>query len=210
MRKILWGLIAAVVVVVGLFLNYTLPSHMVVRLVGAPTQRIDMGENAWFFAAPDVGTNGVNAAGSGRDIKFIQAIRPNGRPFVFRNEDTGWGWPPYFKVDSFDLQTKASSLISTQENPKWVMVTYYGWRSQFLTIFPNALGLRPVDSPDATVFPWVTSIVLGALAIVLLFIRRSWIRFRRRRIDPMIDEVSDVLDEADDRARGLWRRLFGR
>lgn len=210
MRKILWGLIAVVVLLAVLFLNYTLPSHMVVRVVAANTQRIDMGENAWFFAAPDVGTNGVNAAGTGRDIKFIQTIRPNGRPFVFRNEDTGWGWPPYFKVDSFDLQTEASNLISQQDKPKWVMVTYYGWRSQFLTIFPNAIALRAVDSPDATAFPWVTTIVLVLLAILLLFIRRSWIRFRRRRIDPMVDEVSDVLEDADDRARGLWHRLFGR
>lgn len=210
MRYVKWTFYALVALILFLFFDYTLPQHEVVRIVATNTQRIDMGENAWFFAAPDVGTAGTNASGTGRDIKFIQTIRPNGRPMVFRNEDTGWGWPPYFKLDSFDLQTEASNLISTEAAPKWVMVTRYGWRSQFLTIFPNVVRLRAVDSPDATVFPWTNTIILTLLALILLAIRRMWLQFRERTVDPMVQDVEAAWDNADDRARGFWRRLFGR
>jgi hypothetical protein len=210
MRYVKWTLLAIVALIVFLFFNYTLPSHVVVRIVETNSQRMDMGMNGWFYAAPDTGTNGSNKAGTGRDIKFIQTIKPNGRPLVFRNEDTGWGWPPYFKVNSFDLQTEASNLKSTKAEPQWVMVTYYGWRSRLLTIFPNAVRIRAVSGPDASVFPWATVIILGTLAVILLLVRRAWIRFRRRRIAPVLEDVSDVLDEADDRAKGVWRRLIGR
>lgn len=210
MRYAKWTIYALLALIVFLFFNYTLPSHMVVRIVAANSQRIDMGENALFFAAPDIGTQGTNTPGTGRDIKFIQAIKPNGRPMVFRNEDTGWGWPPYFKFDTFNLQTEASNFISSADAPKWVMVTYYGWRSPFLTIFPNAVRLSPVASPDATVFPWASVVVLVLLAAVALMIRRVWLRFRRRAVEPVLDEVSDVLGEADERAKGIWRRMFGR
>lgn len=210
MRYAKWTVLGLLALILFLFLNYTLPSHMVVRVVGATSQRIDMGENRFFFAAPDVGTQGSNSSGQGRDIKFIQTVKPNGAPMVFRNEDTGWGWPPYFKFDTFNLQTKASEFISTAEAPKWVMVTYYGWRSPFLTIFPNAVQLRQVSGPDASVFPWASVIVLGLLLVLVLLVRRVWRRFRRRSIDPVMEDVSDVLDEADAKARGFWRRLSGR
>lgn len=215
MRYVKWTILALVALILFAFFDYTLPQHDVVRIVGVSTQRMDLGANGWFFAAPDVGT--ATATAAGRDIKFIQTIRPNGRPMVYRNEDTGWGWPPYFKVNSFDLQTEASNLISTEAAPKWVMITRYGWRNQFLTIFPNAVRLRAVDGPDASVFPWVNVIILGMLAFLLFMIRRMWLQFRERMIDPAVDRVEDAileaderLDDAGDRARGWFDRLFGR
>ncbi len=209
-----WGLIALILFA---FFDYTLPQHEVVRIVAATTQRMDLGENAWFYAAPDMGSSTSASAATGRDIKFIQTIKPNGRPMVFRNEDTGWGWPPYFKVNNFDLQTEASNLVSTEAAPKWVMVTRYGWRNQFFSIFPNAVRLRPVDSPDATVFPWVNVIILTLLAVLLFLIRRMWMQFRERTIDPVLGDMGDAWDRAEaradgvgQRARGFWSRLFGR
>ncbi len=212
MRYAKWTAIALIAAVVAAFLDYTLPSHQVVRIVGATTQRIDLGANAWFYAAPDAGT----ARAAGRDVKFIQTILPDGAPLVFRNEDTGWGWPPYLKFNSFNLQTEASNLVSNADKPKWVMVTYYGWRMQLLTIFPNAVAMRPVAGPDASVFPWFNTIFLILLAVAAFLVWRSWRRFRRRRIDPVIDEMGDAWDRAeaetgDLRARGaaFWRRLRG-
>lgn len=72
-----------------------------------------------------------------RDVQFIQAIRANGKPMVYRNEDTGWRWPPYFKFDTATLQTQADDLRSTAEAPKWAVVTHYGWRKPV-----------PVDLPE--------------------------------------------------------------
>ncbi|WP_241559933.1 DUF1523 family protein [Solirhodobacter olei] len=210
MRYVKWGFLLGLALIVIAFLDYTLPSHQVVRVVGVTSQRIDMGINGWFFASPDAGTKGSNAPGQGRDIKFIQTVKPNGEPMVFRNEDTGWGWPPYFKFDTFNLQTRAQELVSKTDQPVWAMVTFYGWRSQLLTIFPNALSIRKVSGPDVTVFPWTSVIVLALLALLLLFIRRWWIRFQRRRVAPVLADVADVLDEADDRAKGFWRRFGGR
>ena len=149
-------------------------------------------------------------ADGSRDVQFIQTIRQNGRPMVFRNEDTGWGWPPYFKFNSFDLQTEASNQISLEAAPKWVMITQYGWRNQFFTTFPNAVSMRAVSDPAMTVIPWFNIIFLAMLALILLFIRRIWLQFRERTVDPLLVDAAESWDGAEGRARGLWARLTGR
>ena len=148
-----WGIVALIVIA---FLHYTLPQRDIVRISDTYEKRIDFGENSIFWAKEDTGT----ASGQiNRDVFFIQTIRKNGKPLVFRNEDTGWGWPPYFKFDTSNLQTEASDLRSTSENPKWVMVTHYGWRVEFLTVFPNAIAVKRVDDPDMTIIPWLNIII---------------------------------------------------
>lgn len=200
-----WGLAA---LLIFSFLHYTLPQTDIVRIVGANTKRIDFGENSFFWSGPEVGnaTDGVT-----RDIFFIETIQPNGRPLVYRNEDTGWGWPPYFKLNSFNLQATASSLISTAEAPKWVAVQHYGWRNEFFTIFPNALSLRQVEGPDVRIIPWASIIILTLLALLVILIWRMLAQFRERMIDPMVESVGDRIEEIDaaadqarDRARSRW------
>ncbi|MGR3756591.1 MAG: DUF1523 family protein [Tranquillimonas sp.] len=163
------------------FLHYWLPQRDIVRIVDTEVRRVDFGSNSWFWAAPDAGA----AAGANRDVRFINAIRPNGRPIVYRNEDTGWGWPPYFKLDSSNLQTRARDMVSTAEAPRWVAVRHYGWRSELLTIYPNAVGVRPVAGPDVTLIPWFNIVFLTLLLIGVLLLRRFWIIFRSHYIDPM-------------------------
>lgn len=210
MRYVKWSLILIALLTVASFLHYTLPKHDVVRIVGTDTRRIDFGENSIFWAQPDVGTG----AGVNRDVKFIEAVRPNGRVRVYRNEDTGWGWPPYFKLNSFNLQAQAADLISTAQAPRWVAVTHYGWRSEFFTIFPNAVSVRPVDGPDATIVPWVNIVILGTLALLLVMAWRMLAQFRERMIDPALNRVEDTWNEMDaragaarGRARGVWGRF---
>ncbi len=72
---------------------------------------------------------------------------------VYRNEDTGWGWPPYFKFDTTNLQAEAADLRSTAAAPQWAIMTHYGWRNEFLSIFPNAIGIRAVDDPGRNHHP---------------------------------------------------------
>ncbi len=212
MRYVKWTLVVLIALLVIGFFHYTLPQHDVVRIVGTNTQRMDLGENSWFFAAPDAGTN-PNTSGS-RDVKFIETILAgSGRPMVYRNEDTGWGWPPYFKVNSFDIQATATDLTSTVAAPKWVVVTHYGWRNQFFTIFPNAVGLRPVDSPDVRIIPWVNLVILTTLALILFMLRRMWLQFRERTIDPALESMEDAfenMDERADEARARARTRWGR
>ncbi len=56
---------------------------------------------------------------------FIQ--RDATEVMVYRNEDTGWGWPSYFKFDTANLQTEADDLSSTAarsqmggDDPLWL------------------------------------------------------------------------------------------
>ena len=206
MRYVKWGFWALVAIFVALFLSYNLPRHDIVRVVGTEVRRIDFGENSMFWASADVGS----ASGTSRDVRFINTVRPNGKTLVFRNEDTGWGWPPYFKLDSSDLQAQAESLISTKADPIWVSVTRYGWRSRWLTIFPNAVGLKQVSGPDVRIIPWANIIILTLLVVLVLTIRAMWRQFRQRSIDPLFDEASEAWDGAEERANGWFNKLFGR
>lgn len=211
LRYLRWTLTATLALLVAAVLHYTLPQTDVVRIVGTDTRRIDFGENSFFWATPDVGTAGATT----RDVKFIETVLyPSGRVMVYRNEDTGWGWPPYFKINSYNLQAQATDLISTAANPKWVVVTHYGWRNEFFTIFPNAIALRVTDDPDATRIPWLNILILGLLAAFALWLRALWRRFRRRTLQPVLAEMGAVVDRVDaradaarDRALGVWGRL---
>jgi len=211
MAYVKWTFIGLLVLMAATFLHYTLPQHDIVRIVGTNTQRMDLAENNWFFAAPDVGTS--TTTGGSRDVKFIQAIRQNGKPMVYRNEDTGGGWPPYFKVNSFDVQTEASDLTSTEATPKWVKVTHYGWRNQFFTIFPNAVGLVQVESRDMRVIPYFNIVFFILLAVLILFLRRVWLQFRERMVDPLLVNAAETLDAVEgqaDAARGRAKGVFAR
>ncbi|EEW24611.1 DUF1523 family protein [Rhodobacter ferrooxidans] len=215
MRYVKWTFWGTILLIVLSFAHYTLPQHDIVRIVGTNTQRMDLGENSWFFAAPDVGTDGTIS--NSRDVKFIQAIQQDGDPMVYRNEDTGWGWPPYFKVNSFDVQAAATDLTSTEASPKWVAITHYGWRNQLFTIFPNAVSVRQVAGPDVSIWPWFNTLFIALVAFLLLMLRRMWLQFRERTIEPAMDDVNNALDAVDasadaarDKARGLWSRLTGR
>jgi len=211
-RKVKWGLRIAVLLVVAAFLHYTLPQRDIVLITGTYNRLTTVGANWLFYATPDVGTAESSTT---RDIRFIEAVRPNGKVSVYRNEDTGWIWPPYFKYDSSNLQAEAGNLKSTTATPQWVAVTHYGWRLPFLSIYPNAVKVKAVAGPDVTLIPWVSIIVLLALAFGLFMLRRMWLQLRERMIDPALEDVNNALDAADARAdaamrqaRGVWRRLI--
>ena len=202
MRYLKRTVLAVLALLVFAFLHYTLPQTDIVRVVGTENRRIDFGENSWFWAAPDVGT----AAQSSRDVFFINAVYPDGGTMEYRNEDTGWGWPPYFKMDSSSTNTEAKELQSTAAAPKWVAVTHYGWRNQLFTIFPNAVSVRQVDSPDVRIIPWVNIVILSGLAVLLVMVWRMLAQFKERMIEPAVIEAQEAADDA----RGWFRRLFGR
>ncbi|ARE41862.1 hypothetical protein RGUI_3721 [Rhodovulum sp. P5] len=207
MTYVKWTFIAIIVLIVGGFLHYTLPQHDVVRLIDARERQIEWGENDLFFADSSSAENREKS--SGRYVNFISGARPNDDIEVYRNQDTGWGWPPYFKFDTSNLQAKASDMISSKEDPDWVIVTHYGWRNEYLSIYPNAVEIRPVEGPDVTVIPWFNIAFLSVFAIFGLWVWRVVARFREDRIEPMIDDMEDTFEAAGDRAQGIWSRLFG-
>jgi hypothetical protein len=203
MRYVKWTFFSIIAVLLFSFFHYTLPQHEVVRIVGTENRRIDFGENSFFWASPDVGTS----VDKNRDVFFIQTLRADNNPMVYRNEDTGWGWPPYFKLDSSNLQAQAQSMVSTAATPQWAEITHYGWRNEFLTIFPNAISIRAVEGPDVRIIPWFNILFFVVLAGVLFLLWRMWAQFRERTIDPTLESISDTFDEIDETADGLWARF---
>jgi len=207
MRYIGWTLLITFWVLLGSFLHYTLPQRDIVRIVNTYEERQELGDwTRLFWARPDEQSSALIS----RDVQFIQGVRVNGKPTVYRNEDTGWSWPPYFKFDTANLYTEANDAISTRAEPEWYLVTHYGWRNEFFSSFPNAISIRPIEGPDAPKgLPWVNMIVLSVLAAVFYGIWVRWRRFRRARIDPRLEEWQDKWEAAGDAAqqrRGRVRR----
>ncbi|MCF3972527.1 DUF1523 family protein [Paracoccus salsus] len=207
-------------VVIFLFLDYALPSQNTVRITNTYNRLTAVtSSNAIFYASEDTGTV-ENAAGQ-RDVRFIETVRPNGKVFVYRNEDTGWIWPPYFKYDSANLHAEATNLKSTAAAPTWVSVTAYGWRLPWLTAYPNAIAIDTLASPNERPRNWGALIICALLLLFLILLWRMWAQFRERTIDPAIRSVDDGWDRATDRVsseaaearghvRGWWNSWKGK
>jgi hypothetical protein len=171
-----------------------------VRITDTYEKRVDPGANIWFWSSGDAGSAAGN---SNRDVFFIQTTGANGKPRVYRNEDTGFGWPPYFKFNTSNLQARAADLISKADDqtPQWVAVSHYGWRIELLSIFPNATKVKPVDGPEVQLIPWFNILFLIVFAAVFWAACVRWVRFRRARIDPTTERVSDWFADKWDRVR---------
>ncbi|WP_298840190.1 DUF1523 family protein [uncultured Roseobacter sp.] len=196
MAYVKWSLILAFWLIVAGFFHYTLPQVDIVRITDTYEKRENPGANSLFWSSGDAGS----ASGtSGRDVFFIQTRQVGDRVMVYRNEDTGWSWPPYFKFDTSNLQAEAADLRSTAADPQYVAIRHYGWRNEFLSIFPNAVSVRPVDGPDAAKpLPWVNILILTLVAAVWYGLWVRWRRFRARRIDPTLEEIQDSWEATED------------
>jgi hypothetical protein len=164
LRRALLVTIAVIVVAAGpiALLDYFLPHHALVRIVGTEIKRV-----------------GVDQPGSKdkpqsrtRDVYYVYAEDvETKKPRVFRNEDTGWGFPWYFKFDSADVQATAQSIAGERGT---AMLTYYGWRIQLFTWMPNVIKIARAE-PGTSVFPWFNviffAILGGGIAWLVLWIR---------------------------------------
>ena len=203
MRYVKWSIIVLFWALVAAFLHYTLPQHDIARISDTYEKRIDPGENSLFWSNAATGET-LNV--TGRDVFFIQTRLNDDDVMVYRNEDTGWGWPPYFKFDTANLQAEAADLRSSAAAPQWVVIRHYGWRNEFLSVYPNVVSLRLVDGPDVRIIPWLNIILLTLLVAVVWALYVRWRRFRQARIDPVLDDMGDNLDEAGGRLKGFFRR----
>lgn len=186
-KWVFWGVFW---VIIFAFLNYTLPQHDIARISDTYEKRVDFAENSIFWANSG---GGSATAPINRDVFFIQAFRTNDKPMIYRNEDTGWGWPPYFKFDTANLQAEASDLISKKSagSTQWVSIRHYGWRNEFLSIYPNAISVKPVAGPDVRIIPWLNIIILTLMAALVWGIWARWKKFWTRREKRKFDEYTD-------------------
>lgn len=165
LRIIGWVLLAGIVIAWLAFLDYTLPTSQLVHISGVDVVRMDQ----------RAGSSGqTTGTGRTRDVRMINAVTLDGAPLVFRNEDTGWGWPPYFKFNSGTLASEAQA-IAQRESDATVEISYYGWRLEMFSMFPNALDVDVV-SGDASGFPWLKVILMvlinGAILVLFWYVRR--------------------------------------
>lgn len=205
MRAVKWILGLTVLLLAGAFLHYVLPKHAIVYITSTENRIVSADEVRGFRAFSDAAATTAD----GRileDVFFINTTRPNGRVLVFRNEDTRFGFPWYLKFNSADVQARAQDMVSSQGAPRWVAVRYYGWRIPYLSMFPNAVSLRPVAGPDVRIVPWFNILFLIFLTAVIWAVWSRLRRWRRRRLDP----VRASWETESQRRQGLFRRWFGR
>ncbi len=203
--------------VVGSFFHYVLPQHDVVKVTSTEIIRTDFSSfNRLFYAQADSGateqpTRDLRLINTQKQKTFLLGFVPrdSSSVMVYRNEDTGWIWPPYFKFDSSDLQAEAANLARGEE---WVVVTHYGWRVRWASIYPNAVGVRTVSGPDVTIIPWFNIVFFIFLMVALLFVRAMWRQFRERSVDPLLDAAGDQFDEVQAEVaerKGRFSRWLG-
>ncbi|MCC2638820.1 MAG: hypothetical protein K0Q68_2539 [Moraxellaceae bacterium] len=155
-------------------LAYVLPQHRMVYVDGTEVRRGD-GTRVTTAGAPPTLV-------PGNDVYYLHTSNPERTDiYVFRNEDTGFGLPPYFKMDAAELQGRAQ-LLARKEN-QLALVTYYGWRIPVLKLFPNAVD---IEAWDRTEEPWpvfnITFLALLTILIGGLYLKlRRWRRARAVR-----------------------------
>lgn len=168
--KIVVMVVGAMMVVA--FLHYLLPRTAVVTIEGTDVKRLEKAGQV---------TKNARAVGT-RDVRYINTITRDKRVLVLRNEDTGWGWPPYFKFNSSDLVASAQGFANQQPAPP-VLITFYGWRIQLFSLYPNIVRMRAV-APDYSHFPWFNIVFLvllgGGLLVIRLKVKQLYKRIRDR------------------------------
>ncbi len=166
--------LALVFLLAAAFLHYHLPRTAVVTIEGTDVK--------WMDRSGRLSKSRDMKGGAVRDVRFINTVTREKRVLVLRNEDTGWGWPPYFKFNSSDLVAQAQAFARTEPSPT-VLVTFYGWRLQLFSLYPNVVRMRAV-APDYSHFPWFNIIFLlllvAASAYIGIKVKRLFQRIRNR------------------------------
>lgn len=170
-RRIVYGFVAFLAIVSFLWLDYYLPSRELVKIVGTEVKRVDKDGTV---ASKNTTSNNL------KDVYYISANRnwadATGqiKERVFRNEDTGWGFPFYFKFNSADIHARANAFEQKQE---LVIVTYYGWRLNMFSMFPNIITIDQATPETSTysIRRYIgVAVWAGLFVFITIFIRRKF------------------------------------
>ena len=143
--------------------NFVFPHYETTQVTGVEVKRVDKDGPI---------TKANPADGPTRDVYYIYTQRPGSdKPMVYRNEDTRWGFPFYFKFVSANLQAQAANFA--QEH-KLVEMKYYGWRLTVFDEYRNALSLKEVAVDDGSL-P-ILSYIFYFLFVITLFFSIQFIR----------------------------------
>ena len=142
-------------IVIGGVVNYAMPSYDETYVTGMEVRRMDK---------DGVISKSNPADGEVRDVYFLFTESEPNKVMVYRNEDTGWGLPPYFKFGSADIQAKAQAYANEKQR---VQIKYYGWRINWMNEFRNIVSIKPLLEGETVANPIVSYVLYGV--IVLLF-----------------------------------------
>lgn len=167
MRKVIKYFLMLVIVLFHAVLfagvNFVFPHYETTKVTGVEVKRVDKDGPI---------TKANPADGPTRDVYYIFTQKPDSdKPMVYRNEDTRWGFPFYFKFGSADLQAKAATFAQEQ---KMVEVKYYGWRLVIFDEFRNALSMQEVTE-DSGSHP-ILSYIFYVLFVITMFFSIQFVR----------------------------------
>ncbi|RVZ03887.1 DUF1523 family protein [Helicobacter pylori] len=156
-RNVVLFILTAIFLALMLLVSYCMPHYSAAVISGVEVKRMNENENT---------PNNKEVKTLARDVYFVQTYDPKDQKSVtvYRNEDTRFGFPFYFKFNSADISALAQSLVNQQ-----VEVQYYGWRINLFNMFPNVIFLKPLKENvemSKPVFSWI----LYALLLVGFFI----------------------------------------
>ncbi|TCP96906.1 uncharacterized protein DUF1523 [Cricetibacter osteomyelitidis] len=163
-----FALIVVLVFHIVLFatVNYVFPHYEVTRVTGVEVKRVDKDGPI---------TKANPADGPTRDVYYIYTQKDGSdKPMVYRNEDTRWGFPFYFKFGSANLQAQASNF---QNEHKLVQIKYYGWRLVMFDEYRNATSMKEVSAGETESYPvlsWIFYVLFALSFILCVQFIRGW------------------------------------
>ena len=166
LRNFIFGFLIALHVLAFAAINYAFPHYDEAIVTGGEVRRMDK---------DDFSDNRNQSDDLTRNTYFIYTRELNGTKVMpYRNEDTGWGLPLYFKFDSADVQAAAQSLVGEGR----AQIKYYGWRIAVLDMFRNAVSVKKLKEGETRANP-VFSYIFYALTAVsfvvcAVFVRRKF------------------------------------
>ncbi|WRA33519.1 DUF1523 family protein [Helicobacter pylori] len=152
-RNVVLFILTAIFLALMLLVSYCMPHYSAAVISGVEVKRMNENENT---------PNNKEVKTLARDVYFVQTYDPEDKKSVtvYRNEDTRFGFPFYFKFNSADISALAQSLVNQQ-----VEVQYYGWRINLFNMFPNVIFLKPLKEGaemSKPVFSWILYALLLA------------------------------------------------
>ena len=134
-------------------INYAFPHYDEAVITGGEVRRMDK---------DDFSDNRNQSDDLTRNTYFIYTREINGTKVMpYRNEDTGWGLPLYFKFNSADVQAAAQSLVGEGR----AQIKYYGWRIAMFDMFRNAVSVKKLKDGETRANP-IFSYIFYALTAV--------------------------------------------
>lgn len=167
LRKFAFILLALFAISGSAMLDFFLPEHAITTITGVEVKLADK----------DGPISKQNPADQPvRDMYLIYTQHAIDDVRVYRNEDTGWGWPPYLKFNASDVQATARALENARQ-PAYI--SSYGWRINMFSLYPNITSIRLAAADEGT-WSAVRWLVFGLWGIALALLARLLWRWTRQ------------------------------